>query len=74
MKLKNKQTTKSAYSDSSGSSHSTDYLKNVLQRLKGQTCRDSTNENYYTIWKLFNNFLINLDKKPASWEDRIALF
>ena len=30
--------------------------------------------NYYTVWKIFSNFLIKLDFRPNSWEDRLTLF
>ena len=30
--------------------------------------------NYYTVWKLFSKFCLQLDVKPKSWEDRITLF
>ena len=31
-------------------------------------------QNYLSIWRQFNKFLINLDIKPNSWEDRVTLF
>ena len=31
-------------------------------------------DNYYSIWKTFNQFFIRLDIKPNHWEDRLALF
>ena len=30
--------------------------------------------NYYSVWKQFNEFFVQLDRKPTRWEDRIALF
>ena len=30
--------------------------------------------NYFGIWKQFNRFVISLDVKPNSWEDRVTLF
>ena len=30
--------------------------------------------NYYGIWKIFNKFIVHLDKKPNSWEQHITLF
>ena len=30
--------------------------------------------NYLTIWCQFNHFLLKLDHKPKSWEDRATLF
>ena len=31
-------------------------------------------DNYYRVWKVFNNFFLRLDSKPDNWEDRITLF
>ena len=36
--------------------------------------RTSTNINYLAIWRNFNNFVIKLDQKPPSWEERASLF
>ena len=36
--------------------------------------RDSTRNNYYAVWRSFNEFYIKLDVKPTSWEDRLILF
>ena len=30
--------------------------------------------NYFNIWRSFNDFIIRLDEKPISWEDRTSLF
>ena len=49
-------------------------MRNILERLKSCKNRKSTNENYLAIWRLFNNFVIKLDVKPSSWEDRASLF
>ena len=35
---------------------------------------DSTKKNYYTIWKMFNNFFIRLDRKPREWYQCLTLF
>ena len=43
----------------------------AMQRMKN---RNSTYQNYYTMWKLFNSFLVRLDYLPTSWEERTALF
>ena len=42
--------------------------------LKYQSNRKSTDKNYLSIWREFNQFLIRLDSRPEYWEDRIALF
>ena len=31
-------------------------------------------QNYLSIWRNFNNFLIKLDRKPNNWEDCICLY
>ena len=31
-------------------------------------------DNYLSIWRHFNKFIIRLDKKSQWWEDRVALF
>ena len=36
--------------------------------------RSTTIRNYLTIWRLFNKFLIKLDKRPKTWEARTAMF
>ena len=39
-----------------------------------QKYRNSTKNNYYKVWKIFNEFFVRLDDKPMMWEDRIVLF
>ena len=36
--------------------------------------RDTTNQNYLSIWRHFNKFLIRLDCVPNTWEERAILF
>ena len=50
------------------------YLENMIERLIATTHRKSMKTNYHKIWCMFNKFLIRLDKKPESWEDRLVLF
>ena len=49
-------------------------IKQIIDILKDQKHRDTTRRNYYAIWKTFNSFLLKLDCKPKSWEDRLTLF
>ena len=42
--------------------------------MKRKRFRNSTFKNYYTIWKIFNKFLVRLDYLPLSWENRTVLF
>ena len=53
---------------------STAEIEEVIEQLKMQKYRSSTRKNYYCVWKTFNLFYIQLDKKPNNWEDRIILF
>ena len=50
------------------------YMEEVMQKLKTGSVRDTTAKNYRAVWQIFNKFLIHLDKRPKSWEDRTALF
>ena len=36
--------------------------------------RDTTKRNYYAVWKIFNEFFVQLEVKPSVWEDRLTLF
>ena len=49
-------------------------MKDFIDRLLLKQTRTSTSKNYFRIWRIFNKFLINLDKKPDCWEDRVTLF
>ena len=49
-------------------------MMNLVDRLKYKENRNSTANNYHTIWRCFNNFLIRLDRRPSSWEDRVTLY
>ena len=67
-----KKTSKS--SESTASTISTVELQQIIYKLEMNHFRSTTRKTYYKIWKLFNNFIIKLDKKPADWEDRLTLF
>ena len=64
----------SATTSSATSKISTRNLKLIMDKLKCKTVRDTTAKNYFAIWRLFNNFLIRLDNRPESWEERTSLF
>ena len=53
---------------------STADMQSIVENLRIQQHRDSTKNNYYAVWKLFNQFLIHLDKLPKAWEDHLSLF
>ena len=65
-------TTLSEYSNNT--KISSDSMKSILEKLKQKTKRDSTNKNYFSIWRKFNTFLIKLDRRPDTWEERISLY
>ena len=46
----------------------------MIERLQQNVVRSTTAKNYLTVWRLFNKFLIRLDKKPKFWEDRTTMF
>ena len=49
-------------------------MTNIIEKLKGKNVRGSTSKNYLAIWRIFNKFIIKLDKRPDNWEDKTALF
>ena len=49
-------------------------MESIVERLKNNCKRQSTNANYLAIWRKFNKFVIRLDVKPKYWEDRTTLF
>ena len=65
---------KSSETGSTTSQISTRSIERIIDKLRMQRHRDSTRKNYYSIWKLFNKFILNLDRKPCNWEDRLTLF
>ena len=71
---KSPRKTSGASSSSTESSISTKGIQEIIQKLKREKYRDSTKQNYYKIWQIFNRFFIRLDAKPATWENRILLF
>ena len=68
-KTKNKRT-----GSSNSSTISTADIKGIIDRLKMERVRSMTRRNYYSVWKSFNTFFIQLDVKPDNWEDRLTLF
>ena len=49
-------------------------MEKLVDRLLMVQHRDSTSKTYLSIWRQFNKFIVNLDKKPELWEDRAMLF
>ena len=62
-------------SDTSNTSRiSTKAMESLIEKLKTQQTRKSTAKTYLCIWRKFNQFIIRLDVKPKTWEDRASLF
>ena len=51
-----------------------DHINAFMDTLRYRQARDSTLANYLTIWRKFNRFVIRLDRKQTSWEDRVVLY
>ena len=49
-------------------------MTDIMDRLKYESLRETTSKTYLGIWRNFNKFLIRLDIKPKSWEERTALY
>ena len=59
---------------SNTSSISSRKMELILEQLKSIKNRDSTKQNYLSVWQKFNQFVIKLDIKPNRWEDCTSLF
>ena len=68
------QQCRSRSSSTTSSTISTKDIRNIVERLRIQRCRDSTRQTYHRVWKLFAKFYQKLDIKPKRWEERIVLF
>ena len=68
------QLKRSKRSEDNSSTISLTSIQSIMNRLKCTTNRPSTSKTYMTVWRQFNKFLIKLDCRPDSWEDRTALF
>ena len=72
---RNKQKKTGSKDSSSGASTiSTAEMRTIMEKLKNKRVRDTTKKNYYSVWKSFNKFFLQLDEKPENWEDRLTLF
>ena len=65
---------KGSSTSSTDSSISTQGMLNLIDNLRRKGKRNSTQQNYYGIWKSFNEFFIKLDIKPDTWEERLTLY
>ena len=59
---------------STNSSISTREIQEIIEHLRYKKHRDTTQHTYYNVWKLFNKFFLQLDKRPSTWEERLTLF
>ena len=50
------------------------HVRAIMDKLLLQQTQSSTSSTYLQIWRQFNKFLIDLDSRPDSWEDRVSLF
>ena len=65
---------KKSSASSTSSSISSAYIKSILEKTKSHQHCKATSKNYLGIWRKFNEFLIKLDHKPESWEERVAWY
>ena len=49
-------------------------MEHLLESLKCKSTRASTQKKYHEIWMKFNKFIISLDRRPALWENHVALY
>ena len=49
-------------------------IEGIIERLKNLQNRSSANNNYVSMWRHFNKFLIRLDYIPQSWEVCTSMF
>ena len=46
----------------------------IMESLKSKKLRKTMANNYLSIWRSFNKFLIKLDVLPTKWEQRVVLY
>ena len=49
-------------------------IKLIIERLKGNQNRKSTQANYLGIWRQFNKFINRLETRPKCWEDGASAY
>ena len=71
----NKRRSRETSSTSSKSSKiSIDEINAVIEDMRNRRHRGTTKITYMNIWRAFNKFLIRLDRRPPSWEERLTLY
>ena len=71
---RNGQKTRSDSSSISDSTISTTDMEQLIEKFSAQSHRSTTKKNYLSVWSMFSQFYLCLDRKPSSWEDRLLLF
>lgn len=64
----------SIFSDQGDDLISTDWLEQVLDKLKGQGVKAKTRRKYHSIFTRFLKFVQRLTRKPQAWEDKMNLY
>ena len=59
---------------STSSTISTTAVEASIDKLLMSRHRDTTKNNYRSVWKTFNQFLVKLYRKPQNWENHLVLF
>ena len=59
---------------SAASSISTKEIEDIILKLCNSKYRPATKCNYQSVWKVFSEFFVTLDRKPRNWSDHITLF
>ena len=49
-------------------------IQDYVEMLKLQRYKSSMRKSYYSAWRTFNEFFVQLDVRPKEWEDRLTLF
>ena len=73
-KVRKKSRSINSSSTSESSKISAQDLQLVVDRLLCNQYRSSTAKTYFSVWRQFNTFVIKLDIKPPTWEERTTLF
>ena len=68
-----KKSTSNNTGNSTSSKISTRHIQLIIDRLVSHSQCSSTAQTYLAVWRQFNKFVISLDVKPQSWEDRVTL-
>ena len=73
-KVKDMSTWMNEHTSESSSKISSHSISLIVDKLISQQNRNSTSKMYLCVWRQFNKFIMSLDVRPKSWEDRATLF